>query len=117
MRYLILVKADADTEAGVLPAPARVAAMTEFHEALARAGVLLDAAGLQPSAQGWRIRFEGGQRQVSEGPFALKDLACGYTLVECKTREEALEWTRRFPLPQGEIEVRPLMDLDEPGPR
>ena len=99
-----------------------MAEMAAYHEELARAGVLLDAAGLQPSRTGWRVRYRGAQRQVVDGPFAeTKELLAGYTLIQTRTREEAFEWARRFPAPMGrragEIEVRQLFELGdfEPG--
>jgi hypothetical protein len=122
MRYMIMVRATATTEAGIMPTGEELEAlfeeMTRYHEQLAKAGVLLDASGLQPSSQGWRIRYDGSKRTVVDGPFAeAKELIAGYTLIEVSSREEALEWTRRFPNPatdgvRGEIEVRPLYDLD-----
>jgi hypothetical protein len=117
VRYLILVKATPETEAGRRPAEL-VAALAGYHQELARAGVLLDASGLQPSAAGFRVRYAGGQRTVVDGPFRdAGGLVAGYTLLQVKSREEAREWARRFPAPPGEgaggeIEVRPL---DEPG--
>ena len=123
MRYMIIVKATADSEAGKMPGESILAAMAKYHEELARAGVLLDGTGLQPSAKGWRIRYRGGKRSVVDGPFAeTKELIAGYTLIQVRSREEAMEWTRRFPAPfgeqaDGEIEVRQLFELDdfEPG--
>jgi len=123
MRYMIIVKATRDTEAGVMPEERLIAAMAAYHDDLARAGVLLDASGVQRSAKGWRIRYDGPRRTVIDGPFTeTKELIAGYTLIEVKSREEAVEWTRRFPNPaadgrHGEIEVRPLFDLDELGPQ
>jgi hypothetical protein len=122
MRFMILVKATADTEKGVMPGEAMFAAMADFHEQLAKAGVLLDASGLQPSAKGWRVRYDGTKRHVVDGPFAeSKELVAGYTLIQTRTRDEALEWTRRFPNPAvdgsaAEIEVRQLYELDDLGP-
>lgn len=122
MRFMILVKATRDTESGVMPAEALFAAMADFHEQLAKAGVLLDASGLRPSAHGWRVRYDGAQRRVIDGPFAeTKELVAGYTLIQTRSRDEALEWTRRFPNPSidggaAEIEVRQLYELDELGP-
>jgi hypothetical protein len=121
MRFMIIVKATPDSEAGRFPPDMDqlMAAMATYHEQLAQAGVLLDAAGLQPSSRGWRIRYEGGQRRVVDGPFAeTKELVAGYTLIQCRSREEALEWTRRFPNPvrEGaacEIEVRQLYELED----
>ena len=122
MRFMILVKATRDSEAGVMPEERLIAAMATYHEELARAGVLLDAAGLQRSAKGWRVKFDGAGRTVTDGPFTeTKELVAGYTLIQVKSREEALEWSRRFPHPatdgrEAEIEVRPLFDLDDFGP-
>jgi hypothetical protein len=119
MRYMILVKATADSEAGVMPAEELFTAMADYHEELWQAGVLLDCAGLQPSAKGWRVRYAGGKRAVIDGPFAeAKELIAGYTLIQVRTREEALEWARRFPAPfgegaEGEIEVRQLYEPDD----
>src|SRR5215813_8351184 len=119
MRFMILVRANKRTESGAMPEDKLIAAMADYHEELAKAGVLLDANGLQPSAKGWRIRYENGTRRVVDGPFAeSKELIAGYTLIQAKTREEALEWSRRFPAPfEGpapcEIEVRQLYELDD----
>jgi hypothetical protein len=94
--------------------------MATYHEELQRAGVLLDYSGLQPSAKGWRIKYSGGKRTVIDGPFTeAKELVAGYTLIQVKSREEALEWTRRFPNPMlkdGEVEVRQLYEPDDFGP-
>ena len=119
MRYMIIVKATPGSEAGVMPSVALMAAMAAFHEELARAGVLLDASGLKPSSTGWRVSFDGTQRSLIDGPFAVaRDLVAGYTLIQVRSRDEALEWSRRFPNPAteggaGEIEVRPLLELDD----
>jgi hypothetical protein len=117
MRFMIIVKASRDSEAGVMPGEDMLAAMADYHEELAKAGVLLDANGLKPSATGWRIRYEGGKRRVIDGPFAeTKELIAGYTIIQVKSREEALEWARRFPNPHdedGEIEIRQLFELDD----
>ena len=122
MRFMILVKATKDSEAAVMPGEELIATMADYHEELSRAGVLLDASGLQPTAKGWRIRFSGKKRTVLDGPFTeSKELVAGYTLIQVKTREEALEWARRFPNPavdgaEGEIEVRQLYELEDFGP-
>jgi hypothetical protein len=121
MRFMIIVKATADTEAGRFPPDMDqlMAVMGAYHEELARAGVLLDASGLQPSSKGWRIRYEGAQRHVVDGPFAeSKELVAGYTLIQVRSREEALEWSRRFPNPvregaAAEIEVRQLYEIQD----
>lgn len=121
MRFMIIVKATADTEAGVMPGEDLLSAMQKYHEELANAGVLVDASGLKPSSQGWRVHYDGGRRSVVDGPFAeTKELIAGYTLINVKSREEALEWTRRFPKPTMddsacEIEVRPLYELEDFG--
>lgn len=126
MRYMIIVKASADSEAGVMPPPALLAAMASYHEDLARAGVLLDATGLKASSHGWRVRCDGGgQPRVVDGPFVeTKALIAGYTLIQVRSREEALEWSCRFPNPNAdgsacEIEVRQLFELEDfaPPPR
>ena len=124
MRYMILVKATPQSEAGAPPSGSLVAALADYHRALARAGVLLDAAGLQPSAKGWRVRYgSSGDRCVVDGPFAeTKELVAGYTIVDVRSRDEALEWARRFPAPHGdgveaEIEVRQMSEAGELGVR
>src|SRR5262245_19913229 len=123
MRFMIIVKATKDTEAGMRPDDKLFHEMAAYHEDLAKAGVLLDGSGLQPSAKGWRIKYDGERRTVVDGPFAeSKELIAGYTLIQAKSREEALAWTLRFPNPagqgkEGEIEVRQLFELEdfEPG--
>ena len=122
MRFMIMVRATRDMEGGKHGSESLFAEMTAYHEQLAKAGVLLDAAGLQPSAKGWRIRYAGDQRTVVDGPFAeTKELIAGYTLIETKTREDAFEWARRFPNPApdggaAEIEVRQLFELEDLAP-
>jgi hypothetical protein len=119
VRYMIIVKGSAASEAGAPPDDALRAALGAYHEALARAGVLLDASALRPSAEGWRIRHAGGRRVVVDGPFGVAgELVAGYTLIQVRSREEAMEWARRFPAPfgegaDGEIEVRPLRERDD----
>ena len=119
MRFMIIVKATKDSEAGTMPPEKLFQDMTDYHEELQKAGMLLDASGLQPSTKGWRIKYAGDRRTVIDGPFTeSKELVAGYTLIQAKSREEALEWTRRFPNPaidgrQGEIEVRQLFELDD----
>ena len=118
MRFMIIVKATRETEAGAMPEESMLDTMAVYHEELMKAGVLLDANGLQPTAKGWRIRYQGQTRSVIDGPFTeSKALIAGYTLIQVKSREEALEWSRRFPNPVGEdaaaeIEVRQLFELD-----
>lgn len=123
MRYMIIVKGDQKVESGAMPEPEAIAEMADYHEELARAGVLVDASGLQPSSRGFRIRYSGRERRVVDGPFAeTKELVAGYTIIRVDSREEAVEWARRFPNPRGEgedceVEVRRMFDLDdfEPG--
>jgi hypothetical protein len=122
MRFIILVKATKDTETGVMPEESLIAAMADYHEQLAKAGVLLDASGLKPSSKGWRIEYSGDKRTVIDGPFTeAKELVAGYTIIQAKSKEEALEWTKRFPNPavdgrEAEIEVRQLYELEDFGP-
>jgi hypothetical protein len=122
MRYMIIVKATKDSEAGVMPGEELLARMGAYHEELAKAGVLLDGSGLKPSRDGWRIRYNGEKRSVIDGPFTeTKELIAGYTLIQVRSREEAQEWARRFPNPavdggQAEIEVRRLFELEDFGP-
>jgi hypothetical protein len=122
MRFMIIVKGNKKTESGVLPEEKLIEAMTEYHEELARAGVLLDASGLQPTSKGVRIQYSKGKRTVVDGPFTeAKEIIAGYTLIQVKSREEALEWAKRFPSPhgedaEGEIEIRQLFELDDFGP-
>ncbi len=121
MKFMIIVKATPDSEAGRFPANSEkmFQAMASYHEELAKAGVLLDAAGLQPSSKGWRVRYEGGKRTVVDGPFTeSKELIAGYTLIQARNRDEALEWSRRFPNPVGEgqpaeIEVRQHFEMED----
>jgi hypothetical protein len=120
MRFIILIKATADSEAGVMPPASLLADMGAFHEELARAGVLLDGAGLKASAQGWRVAIGAdGQRRVIDGPFAeAQGLIAGYTLIQARSREEAVEWSRRYPNPTlhgsaCEIEVRQLFEAED----
>lgn len=120
MRFMIIVKATADTEAGVMPPPSLLAEMGVFHEELARAGVLLDGAGLKASSHGWRVHIGGGgERQVVDGPFAeTRGMIAGYTLIQVRSRDEAVEWSRRYPNPTLHrntcaIEVRQLFEDDD----
>jgi hypothetical protein len=124
MRFMIIVRATALSELGNIPDdidPKVMAAMDDYHQQLAQAGVLLDAAGLQPSRKGWRVQYRGGKPRVVDGPFAeVKELVAGYTLIQVPSREAALEWSRRFPSPFGdddcEVEVRQLYEMDDFAP-
>ena len=122
MRFMMIVKANKDSEAGKLPREELLSAMGKYNEELLKAGVLLDLAGLQPSSKGARIKFSGGKRTVVDGPFTeSKELLAGYWIIQVKSREEALEWAKRAPNPygegqEGEIEVRQFFELDDFGP-
>jgi hypothetical protein len=119
MRFMILVKATADSEAGKMPTEALLAEMGAYHEELAKAGVLLDGNGLRPSSTGFRVVYDGQQRRVVDGPFAeAKEIVAGYTMIQVRSREEAVEWARRFPNPSldggaAQIEVRQLFELED----
>jgi hypothetical protein len=119
MRFMILVKASKDSEAGAMPSQEMFTTMTDYHEQLKKAGVLLDANGLRPSSKGFRIEYAGGKRTVVDGPFSeTKELIAGYTMIQVKSREEAVEWAKRFPKPHDvdcHIEVRQMFDIDEFG--
>jgi len=122
MRFIVLVKATRDSEKGVMPSEKLLAEMGAYHEELAKAGVLVDGSGLQPTSKGWRIKYsKGGQRSFVDGPFAeTKELVAGYTIIDVKSREEAIQWTRRFPNPaidggEAEIEVRQYFALEDFG--
>lgn len=123
MRFMIVVKASHDSEAGVMPAQSLISEMAAYHEALANAGALVDASGLQPSSNGFRVRYDGERRSVIDGPFAeTKELIAGYTIIDVASRNDAVAWATRFPNPHGpgraaEIEVRQFYELDdfEPG--
>ena len=120
MRFMVIVKADKDSEAGVLPSEQLLKEMTEYNEELVKAGVLLAAEGLQPSSKGARVRFSGDQRIVIDGPFAeTKELIAGFWLFQVKSREEAIEWVKRCPNPfpgkEAEIEIRQVFEADDFG--
>ena len=116
MRFMMIVKASPDSEAGILPSAERVDAMRRFNEELVRAGVLLAAEGLHPSAKGTRIRFSAGTRTVIDGPFTESaELVVGFWLIQAKSKAEALEWGFRCPPPfgadrDGEIEIREVLE-------
>jgi len=120
MRFMVLVKADANTEAGVLPDEKLLAEMGKFNEELAKAGVLLAGEGLHPSSKGARVRFSGATRTVTDGPFPeAKELIAGFWLWQVASKEEAIEWVKRCPNPTGtdsEIEIRQVFEADDFGP-
>ena len=122
MRFMVMVKATQDSEAGAPPTQELLEAMMAYNEELVKAGIMKGGDGLQPSSKGARVQFDGAKRAVVDGPFAeTKELIAGYTLIEARSRDEALEWSRRFPNPNGagvpaEIEVRPLYGLEDFAP-
>lgn len=119
MRYMIIVKASRDSEAGAKPTDALFTRMAAYHEALARAGILVDASGLQATSKGWRVEVHGENRSIVDGPFAeTKELIAGYTIIRVKSEQQARDWTARFPNPTLDdgpwhIEVRRMYELDD----
>jgi hypothetical protein len=120
MRFMVLLKANPETEAGVLPSEEILAAMTRYNEELVKAGVLLDANGLHPSSKGAKVKFAGGKVTVVDGPFTeTKELIAGYWTLQVKSKEEAIEWIKRSPLvnaPEAEVEIRQVFEADDFGP-
>jgi hypothetical protein len=117
MRFMIIVKASADSEAGVMPTEEELREMGEFNEELARAGVMLAGEGLHPTSRGARVRFDGAKRQVIDGPFTeTKELIAGFWLIQVKSFEEAVEWVKRVPFREGEVEIRKVFEADDFGP-
>lgn len=120
MRFMVIVKADKNSEAGVLPSQELLTEMGKFNEELVKAGVMLAGEGLQPSSKGARVRFSGDKRTVIDGPFAeTKELIAGFWLWQVKSLEEAIEWVKRCPNPTGvesEIEIRQVFEPDDFGP-
>jgi hypothetical protein len=119
MRFMVMVKATPDSEAGVLPSQQLLAEMGRYNEELVKAGVLLAAEGLQPSSRGKRVRFSGAKRTVVDGPFAeTKELIAGFWLIQVKSMDEAIEWVKRCPNPmegESEIEIRQVFEQDDFG--
>jgi hypothetical protein len=119
MRFMAIVKATKDSEAGKPPSEELLAAMAKFNEEMVKAGVMLDGNGLQPSSKGARVRFSGAKRTVIDGPFAeTKELVAGYWILQCKSLAEAIEWIKRCPNPHqegGEIEIRQVFELEDFG--
>jgi hypothetical protein len=114
---MMIVKATKDSEAGVMPSNELISAMTRYNEQLIKAGVMVDGAGLQASSKGVRIRFNGSQRTVIDGPFAeTKELVSGYWIIRVKSREEAIEWARRTPFQEGELELRQFFEMEDFAP-
>jgi hypothetical protein len=120
MRFMILVKATKNSEAGAMPSQELLAAMMKYNEELVRAGVMLAGEGLQPSSKGARVKFSESKRTVTDGPFTeTKELVAGYWLWQCKSKEEAIEWVKRCPNPmpgeESEIEIRQIFEAEDFG--
>ena len=117
MRFMVIVKASKESEAGKMPSEEMLAAMGKFNEEMVKAGIMLDGAGLRPSSQGARIRFEGKERTVIDGPFTeTKELIAGYWIIQVKNRAEAIEWMKRCPNPHeedGDIEIRQVFEMED----
>ena len=115
MRFMVIVKANKETEAGVMPTEAMLASMAKYNEDLVKAGVMLAGDGLHPTSKGVRVRFDGGKRTVIDGPFAeTKELIAGYWMWQCKSKAEAIEWLKRAPFEKGEeIEIRQVFELSD----
>ena len=121
MRFMIIRKADKETEAGVLPSTELLAAMLKYNEELVKAGVMLQGEGLQASSKGARVKFSKGKPTVIDGPFTeAKELIAGFTMIQVKSKEEAIEWVKRWPALDGhgevEIEIRQVFEADDFGP-
>lgn len=120
MRFMVLIKANKDTEAGVMPSEQLLTEMGQYNEELVKAGVMLAGEGLHPSSKGARIKFSGSKRVVMDGPFAeTKELVAGFWIWQVKSKEEAIEWAKRCPNPtgeEGEIELRQIFEMEDFGP-
>ena len=117
MRFMMIVKASKESEAGAMPEEKVLADMAKYNEELVKAGVMLDGAGLKPSSNGSRIKYSGSKRTVIDGPFAeTKELVAGFWVIQVKSKEEALEWAKRVPFQDGEVELRPFFELEDFAP-
>src|SRR5262245_46882906 len=124
MRFMMIVKANPESEAGVMPSEKLIAAMMQYNEALMKAGVLLSLDGLHPSSRGARVKFSGGKTTVTDGPFPeTKELIAGFWIIQVKSKEEAIDWAKRIPAnpdarpgEEGEIELRQIFELEEFDP-
>ena len=116
MRFMMLVKANDESEAGVMPTEKELAEMGKYNEELVKAGVLLAGEGLHPSGKGARVKFSGGKPTVTDGPFTeAKELIAGFWLIQVKSKEEAVEWAKRVPFKEGEIEIRQVFEAEDFG--
>ena len=118
MRFMLLVKADKDSEAGIMPDQKLLTDMGKYNDELVKAGVMLAGEGLQPSSKGARVKFSGGKRTVVDGPFAeAKDLVAGFWLIQVKSKQEAIEWVKRVPFTgEAEVEIRQVFEAEDFGP-
>jgi hypothetical protein len=117
MRFMVIVKADKNSEAGVLPSHELLAEMGKFNEELVKAGVMLAGEGLQASSKGARVKFSGNKRTVTDGPFTeTKELVAGFWLWQVRSKEEAIEWLKRAPFREGELEIRQVFEAEDFGP-
>jgi hypothetical protein len=117
MRFMVIVKASPESEAGILPSPEILAAMNKYNEELVKAGVMLAGEGLQDSSKGARVRFDGSKRTVIDGPFAeTKELVAGFWLWQVRSKEEAIEWLKRAPFQEGEVEIRQVFETEDFAP-
>jgi hypothetical protein len=117
MRFMVIVKANKDSEAGVLPDAKILSAMGKYNEELVKAGVMLAGEGLQPSSKGARVRFSGGKKSVIDGPFAeTKELVAGFWLWQVKSKQEAIEWLKRAPFDDAEVEIRQVFETADFAP-
>ena len=117
MRFMVIVKADKNSEAGALPSQELLAEMGKFNEELVKAGVMLAGEGLQASSKGARVKFSGNKRTVTDGPFTeTKELVAGFWLWQVRSKEEAIEWLKRAPFREGEVEIRQVFEAEDFGP-
>jgi hypothetical protein len=116
MRFMVMVKANKDSEAGVMPSEKELTDMGKFNEELVKAGIMLAGEGLHPSSKGARVKFQGGKSTVIDGPFAeTKELVAGFWLWQVKSRDEAIEWLKRAPFQEGEVEIRQVFEAEDFG--
>src|SRR4030095_14221191 len=116
MRFMVIVKASKDSEAGIMPSQQLLTDMMNFNEELVKAGVMLAGEGLHPSSKGARVQFSGNKRTVIDGPFGeTKELVAGFSLLQVKSKEEAIEWIKRVPFEDGEVEIRQVFELEDFG--
>jgi hypothetical protein len=117
MKFMMIVPASPDSEAGKMPTAEELEEMAKFNDQLIQAGVMLEGNGLHPTSKGWRVEFSGNKRRVVDGPFAeAKEVIAGYWIIEVKSREEALEWSKRIPFRESHVEVRQIFDAADFGP-